>query len=136
MHRSLAVIALMAIAAIVGGCQTPAEVRPHPGQGVGYPSVAEALEALRLRSDVDFFVQAGWTVVQDRAAATTWSFTPPNHPAHPTAVKRAIVERDGTLFVDMSVLCQAEKPACDKLVAEFQELNEKMRDYQGKRKGT
>jgi hypothetical protein len=28
----------------------------------------------------------------------------------------------------MSVLCQAEKSACDKLVAEFQALNDKMRE--------
>jgi hypothetical protein len=96
------------------------------GRGIGYPTVAAALDALRARSDVKISVRGGWTVVDDRPANTFWSFTPPNHPAHPAAVKRTIVPRDGGIYVDMTALCQASKVACDKLITEFKELNERM----------
>jgi hypothetical protein len=67
-------------------------------------------------------------VIEDRAASTLWSFTPVDDPAHPGAVRRTIVERDGTLFVDMGILCQATKAACDQLAADFTALNAKMRE--------
>lgn len=90
---------------------------------VGYPTVAAALEALNARSDVNISVAGGWTIVDDSAANTIWSFTPSNHPAHPTVVKRSLVSRDGAVFIDMTALCQAKKPACDRLMEEFQALN-------------
>jgi hypothetical protein len=96
------------------------------GRGIGYPTVAAALEALRARSDVNISVQGGWTIVDDRSANALWSFTPPNHPAHPAAVKRTIVSRDGGIGIDMTALCQAVKAACDNLMAEFKELNKRM----------
>jgi hypothetical protein len=94
----------------------------------GYPSVAAALQALRATSNVNVSVQGGWTIVDDREHSAIWSFTPPSHPAHPAAVKRVIVQKEGDIHLQMSVLCQAEKAACDKLVAEFQALNDKMRE--------
>lgn len=93
--------------------------------GVGYPTVDAALQALEARSDVRISVQGGWTIAEDRAAGAVWSFTPPDHPAHPAVVKRAVVERDGQAFIDMTALCQASKGACDKLIADFQALNER-----------
>jgi hypothetical protein len=50
------------------------------GRGIGYPTVAAALEALRARSDVRISVQGGWTIVDDRSADTLWSFTASGHP--------------------------------------------------------
>lgn len=95
-------------------------------RGVGYPTVAAALEALKARSDVNISVQGGWTIVDDKPTNTIWSFTPPNHPAHPAVVKRAVVSRDGAVGIDMTALCQASKAACDKLMEEFKELNARM----------
>ena len=94
---------------------------------INYPSVAAALEGLRARSDVDIRTQDGWTIVDDRASSSQWTFTPPNEPAYPAVVKRVVTNRNGALFVEMAVLCQAEKLACDKLVAEFTEMNEALR---------
>ncbi len=96
------------------------------GRGVGYPTVAAALEALKARSDVNISVQGGWTIVNDKPTNTIWSFTPPNHPAHPAVVKRAVVSRDGVVGIDMTALCQASKAACDKLMEEFKALNARM----------
>lgn len=95
----------------------------EPERGIGYPSVAAALEALKARSDVQISDHQGWTVVNDPREAAFWSFTPPGHPAHPAAVKRKVVERDGQSWIDMRALCQADKAACDKLMEEFQALN-------------
>src|SRR6266446_346416 len=105
---------------------TATAVAAQEGRGVGYPTVQAALEALKARSDVSISVQGGWTIVDDRPNDTLWSFTPSNHPAHPAVVKRTIVSGEGGIGINMTALCQASKPACDKLMAEFQELNERM----------
>lgn len=104
----------------------PSVTFAQEGNGVGFPNVAAALEALKARSDVDISVQGGWTIVEDGAAKAIWSFTPPDHPAHPAVVKRAIVSRDGAVSVHMTALCQSRKTACDKLIDEFKQLNERM----------
>ncbi|MBL8517763.1 MAG: DUF4019 domain-containing protein [Betaproteobacteria bacterium] len=101
-------------------------VSAQENRGVGYATVAAAMEALRARGDVKISVQDGWTIIEDRSAQAFWSFTPQGHPSHPAAVKREIVSRDGSLFIDMSALCEASKAACDKLMVEFKELNERM----------
>lgn len=96
------------------------------GRGVGYPTVAAALDALKARGDVSISVQGGWTIAEDQAAHVIWSFTPPDHPAHPAVVRRALVQKDGALNMDMTALCQASKEACDKLMGEFKALNARM----------
>ena len=99
------------------------------GRGVGYPTVAAALKALKARSDVNISVEEGWTILNQKPANTIWSFTPSNHPAHPAVVKRAIVLRDGAVGMDMTALCQASKTACDQLMVEFEQLNERMKQF-------
>jgi len=95
---------------------------------IGYPTVAAALEALHSRSDVKFSVRGGWTVAEDATNHTIWSFPPEGNPAYPAAVKRVIVEQAGALYVNMNVLCGATKPGCDKLVADFEQLNQNMKN--------
>ena len=95
---------------------------------IGYPSVAAALEALKARPDAHISVQQGWTIVDinNGKEKTLWSFTPSNHPAYPAAIKRDILEKDGTIFIDMKALCEAKKIDCDALINEFEKLNEKI----------
>ena len=57
-----------------------------------------------------------------------WSFTPESHPAHPAAIKREVIERDGMVYIDMNALCQAEKRECDALIEQFKEINGKIRE--------
>ena len=92
--------------------------------GIGYQSVEAALDALKSRSDVTIFEKDGWTIIEDDAAGTLWSFTPASHPAHPAAVKRTVVQEDGQVFIDTKGLCQAEKTECDRLMVQVHELNE------------
>jgi len=100
---------------------------PSKDSGIGYPSVNEALSALKQKEGVALRVERGWTVAKDSKENTMWSFTPEGHPAHPAAVKRSFFEKDGGIYMTMNVLCQATKKECDKLVAEFQELNKRIK---------
>lgn len=107
------------------------QLLPIPEQedgGVGYKTVDEAMAALRAKEGVEIRIQQGWTIATDRAANTIWSFSPREYPAHPAVVKRALVERNGQIFVNMSVLCQAPKIPCDNLVHDFQLMNSKLAD--------
>lgn len=94
----------------------------------GYRTAAAALEALRSKAGVKIATEAGWTVIEDRSTLGVWSFTPSGHPAFPAAVQRQVVQEGNNLFVKMNVLCEAPKPACDTMVAEFQKLNGNVRD--------
>jgi len=131
MHKLLSVLAAVALTAAAAAAQ-PAD--KSKTSGIGHPSVAAALEAMRTKSGVRVSTQSGWTVIDDKATMSVWSFTPAGHPAHPTAVHRMVVKEGDNIAIQMQVLCEATKPACDKLVAEFQEMNNKMREsLSGKR---
>jgi hypothetical protein len=91
--------------------------------GIGYKSVAEARAALTAIPGVQTSQQNGWLVVIDKASGTVWSFSPPNDQAYPAVVKRQVVQREGRAFIDMHVLCEAPKAACDRLVEDFKALN-------------
>jgi hypothetical protein len=96
---------------------------------IGYASVSEALEALQSDPAAEISVQGGWTIVgtKEDGNYVLWSFTPSGHPAHPSAVKREIMEENGAIYISMSALCQAEKPDCDALIQEFEDLNDQMK---------
>ena len=84
------------------------QVREGPSD-IGYPTVAAALDSLRAKSDVTQSVQSGWTIFEDRAALTIWSFAPSDDPAYPSAVRRTIVTKDGSTLMNMRVLCAGSK---------------------------
>jgi len=98
-----------------------------PGSTIGYATVADALDALRARSDVAISVQGGWTIADDRSHSTLWSFAPVGYPAYPAAVKREIKQAKDGIYIEMNIHCEASKDACDKLVTDFQALNDSMR---------
>ena len=142
---------ILICAALLAGCNTGVNDRPDPATNLegesaasstsnrkysdkrpgwlGYPTVEAAYEGLKARSDVRFRTANGWTIADDDGLGGVWSFTNPQHPAHPAVVKRWPVEEDGVVSIKMDVLCQADKSACDKLVADFQVLNTQMREF-------
>jgi len=66
--------------------------------------------------------------VYDKRNDTQWSFAPRGHYAYPAVVRRKIEQNpDGNVFVRMSSLCEADKASCDKLIDEFKQLNERIR---------
>ena len=95
---------------------------------IPYPTVAVAFDSLRAKSGVEVSNQSGFTVITEPATYTLWTFTPAGHPAHPTVVRRQMVREGDDVFSHMQVKCEAAKPACDKLVAEFKALDEQIRE--------
>jgi len=124
---------LLALALIIAGADCAAAQGAPAADKPDYPTAAQALEALRAKPGVDISVQSGWTVIEDRATLSVWSFTPAGHRAYPAAIQRKVVQEGGNLFVKMSVLCEAPKPDCDAVVTEFTKLNERVRDDLGQK---
>jgi hypothetical protein len=100
-----------------------------PQSVIGYATVAEALSVLKAKPGVQVEVTKpdSWVIVNE-PGNIQWSFTPSTHAAYPAVVRRAIkINAEGGLYIEMSALCQAEKAPCDKLLEDFKELNERIR---------
>ena len=96
---------------------------------IGYESVAAALDALSLDPGIDIREEAGWTTADVREGddIVLWTFTSSIHAAHPSAIKRIMYRQGESRVLEMKVLCEAEQAACDELVKEFQDLNDRLR---------
>jgi hypothetical protein len=96
-----------------------------------FETVDATLAFLKTKPSVTFSTTQpdGWLFANDTSPFTIWSFTPSGHYAHPAVVKREVKQGDkGDIYIEMTALCQAEKSPCDLLIAEFQELNNKIID--------
>lgn len=101
---------------------------------IGYPSTDAALNAIKARTDVTnkpnsrpfgWQQRSGtWYVVNEKPNLE-WAFTEPGHYAHPSVIKRMIdVGSTDHVYVDMAFRCgAANRLDCDKLLAEFKEVN-------------
>lgn len=97
--------------------------------GINYPSVAAALKDLESRDGKDTVVTHGdgWTTVNEPAAAAQWSFPPVGHAAYPAVLRRTMVRgADGQVQVRTDHLCESPAAACQALLAEFAQLNERI----------
>ena len=108
----------------------PAEVAlppiPETSGALPYKMVAEALADIKARpgAEVNIAQPSGWTIISFKNPMEIWSFAPVGHYSYPSAVRRAVRESpEKRVYIDMAVLCEADKVSCDKLVREFQELN-------------
>ncbi|QKX16504.1 molecular chaperone DnaJ [Microbulbifer sp. YPW1] len=95
---------------------------------IGFKTVSEALNSLRQDPQASESTQNGWAIFATKKNGNyvLWSFSPPEHEAYPAAVKRTVLEREGSISIDIKALCQAEKVACDNLIEEFKQLNERI----------
>lgn len=121
---------LLASATCLAQSEQPIQESPGASKSLGYSSVSEALASLKAKPGVSISKPDGWVIITEPAPAfAIWSFTPEGHYAYPAVVRRAIKqEPTGAVSVDMTALCQAEKDPCDRLIREFQQLNERMRE--------
>lgn len=96
---------------------------------IRYATVEEAFAALEKNPDAVLTEHEGWKVfnVKEKGVYVLWSFTPPDHPAHPTVVKRSILKKDGELFIDMAALCFSPRILCDSLLEDFKLINENIK---------
>lgn len=124
-------IFLVLIFSLVGCAGSPKEM-----DNLGYngkpPANSQSVGALlqQLKSDPNTSIRMsdGWTVAHSHELSTVWSFTPENHPAHPSVAKREVLEDNGKVYIQTHVQCGAAKLACDRFVRDFIALNDKVRE--------
>jgi hypothetical protein len=122
---SIAVVASGARAQPISEIPLAKDVPTEPQSG----SVASRLEWLKAqpRLQTTITAPAHWTFLSTPDGGVQWSFTPTGHYAHPAVVRRELkIRQNGDVFVEMTSQCEAVKDACDKLLAEFAQLNERM----------
>jgi hypothetical protein len=128
--RILAFVAALActMSAVAQSPADPIEESGAAAEKLGYKTVTAALEGLKALPGISINVTQpdGWTIAVERDTKAMWSFTPASHYAYPAVVRREIKQLDGNVYVEMVALCQAEKAPCDKLIREFQALNQRM----------
>jgi hypothetical protein len=91
---------------------------------IGYPSVSAALADLHSKPEVKFHEDHRWIIAEDSRHYTYWSFPPADNPAYPSAIKRTAVNDAAGVSMRMEVLCESTPSACDKLVRDFEALNQ------------
>lgn len=131
-RRQLPCFALLLLASSMASAQAPSPLDEAPGAAakLGYPTVAAALEGLKARPGVSVTTTKpdGWIIATEPTTKALWSFAPEGHYAYPAVVRREVKEREGgEVYIEMVALCQAAKEPCDRLIREFQELNERLR---------
>lgn len=133
MHLKFYLTFLVSFVTLTGGAQPVPAVSDSAdaaAASLGYSSVAHALQSIRSKPGVSVNLTQpdGWTIVTEPSPVlAVWSFTPVNHPANPSVVRRKIQQDStGNVSVAMVVMCEAPKEPCDQLVQDFQLINERM----------
>jgi hypothetical protein len=122
------------LAASLFGCGATSPVKEelgyegHNSDGV---AVSELLEQLKSNPDVQVRVERGWQIAEVKSERALYSFTPETHPAHPSYVKREVIQKEGSIYIETSARCGADKKVCDQLVRDFIELNNKVKKSVG-----
>jgi hypothetical protein len=93
-----------------------------------FTTVQDAYDALSADPTATQSVYDGWTVFNQKVDGRyiIWSFTPVDHPVHPSAVRREIVKKDGEVYISMDVLCQSSRFDCDQLIEQFKQINQNL----------
>lgn len=120
------IIACVGVLASASASAARAQTGGEEPSAIGYSSVDEAYTALRAKAGVTFSKTGDWIIAND-IDKSIWSFTPANHPAHPSVGRRRLLSQDGGGYrVETKILCQAQKAACDSLYADYQLLDRRM----------
>jgi hypothetical protein len=96
---------------------------------IGYTNVQEAYEALESNPSAKQTEYEGWSIfhIKQDGKYILWSFTPEEHSAHPSAIRREVVSKEGEVFISMSALCHSDQASCDRLIEEFKIINENIK---------
>ena len=121
----------LSVCIVTIGSMAPALAQSKPAastdRAIPYSSPAAALADLRAKNGVVFSKNEDWLIAKDIDGAN-WSFTPSNHPAHPSVARRTLRQHNGGFYVETQIMCQADKPACDKLHQDYVQLDRRMNE--------
>ena len=128
MIRCIVLLWLLMLPSLVPAQQDGGDYESSP-TAIGFASVQEAYDALNADADASKSEYEGWTLFTQKADGKyiLWSFTPVDHPVHPSAVRRDVVKKDGEVFITMAVLCYASHFDCDQLIEQFQQINARIK---------
>ena len=112
----------VAFSLIVGLCSTLA-LAEEPA----FESVSSVLEHLQAQQDVQIRTEQGWTIAEDPTNMALYTFTTEGHDAHPAVFMRKVVQSDGAVSLRSWGICEAEQEPCDSLSADFEALNDRIR---------
>lgn len=114
--------AVLSSPASAGGAPTPKQLC-----GTEHGSVAALTErVVKGEKHPEVFRGPDYLAYEDKQRETMWSFTTEKQPAHPAAVCRRPVRQGDELVLDMGIVCEGPKDACDKLTKDFEYLNYQM----------
>ena len=101
----------------------------------GYNNPLEALSDLKTKENHSYRVVSGdhgeWEIITNNVNHSVWSFTPNEHPAHPSVIRRKVFEKEGSVYIRTEVRCGASKSICDLLVKDFLKLDDKIKEQVG-----
>ncbi|MBT8433273.1 MAG: hypothetical protein KJN95_01345 [Gammaproteobacteria bacterium] len=120
-RSSLFVLALLYLP--VSAAQQVTEPSP-----IGYATIEEAYNSLKADSAVGMQEYEGWTIFNQKGEGKyiLWSFTPDDHPAHPSAIRREIVKKNDQILIKMDALCNSNQLDCDLLIEQFKQINKRI----------
>ncbi len=129
MDRFGLLLCLLLFQSVTIAQQAPDAV-PEAQSPIGYETVQDAFTALSADPAATKSEYEGWTLFRQKGDGKyiLWSFTPDDHPVHPTAVRREVVKKDGEVFITISVLCHSSRFDCDQLIEQFQRINQGIRE--------
>jgi hypothetical protein len=111
-----------------GFAQQAAVPQSSARSAIDFATVQDAYDALSADPTAKQSDYEGWTVFNQKIDGKyiIWSFTPEDHPVHPTAVRREVVQKDGEVVITMDVLCHSNRFDCDQLIEQFKQINQNM----------
>jgi hypothetical protein len=127
MKRFVLSLVALALAGSAYAQFTPQAQARREARSLGYTHVADAFEAVPKLPGAKVSHQDGWTVVSvSKPEVAVWSFVPEGHEAYPAVVRRLVHKTDKGTFLEMKVLCEGKKDACQKLTAQFHQMTAQM----------
>ncbi len=121
--------AFMSLICAVGGSlfSTPLTAQEVCGRPVDRP-IAQLLDTMLKTENASSVSRDKQFVVLQDKSGQYWTFTVAGHSAHPSVACRRLQQADGNFFVRTELHCQAAEPACKKLLADFQLLDQRMQE--------
>ena len=108
--------------------QSPGFSQSSARPAIDFATVQDAYDALSADPTATQSDYEGWTIFNQKADGKyiIWSFTPVDHPVHPTVVRREVVKKDGEVYIAMAVLCHSSRLDCDQLIEQFKQINQNL----------
>lgn len=114
------------VALLISAESLAADLTEESMRTIGYSSVQAALESLIKKPSVAVREQNGWTYIDDASDQAKWTFVPSGHPAYPTAAKQSVRIKDGNVWIDLKIECEADRDPCDKFAKDFRQYTEQL----------